>query len=378
MKDKVCRKCNGPGTVFVRKEYCYCNDCFITNTNHKFRACIGKNKKLTSNEKVLVCLSGGKSSTVLLDLIYNGINLDSHKKLRIVPFFVHITGIKKESESKKTTDMIIDQCQKYNFDLYVVNIQEYKSNEDISYCTNSFSPATLAAKNLNFTTTTGQDVLTKIKHNLFIRISKQLGCRFVLTAETTTLLAMKLLSSIVIGRGSQVENDIGFADNRDGNVEILRSMRDITNEEIDIYLNIKQMCVDPKDSDQEISLQAAIRDFVLDLQENYPSTISTVCKTADKLGSVNGKNNIKKCHVCQSTINFKDSKLTAVEATIFSRIVSSEKSPESASDLPFNTKDNTMFPYIFDRFCYCCSRNYLETKGSDLNMFLSQKIEKES
>lgn len=87
-----CKKCKDPGSLTIRKEHVYCLNCFMTNINHKFRACIGKNKILSSNEKVLVCLTGGQSSTVLLDLINNGLLQDNHKKLRISPVFLHLTG----------------------------------------------------------------------------------------------------------------------------------------------------------------------------------------------------------------------------------------------------------------------------------------------
>lgn len=86
----ICKKCDNPGIIVLRKKDHYCEECFTTNTNHKFRACIGKNKILSSNEKVLVCLSGGTGSTVLLDLINNGISMDSHKKLRVDVHLLHI------------------------------------------------------------------------------------------------------------------------------------------------------------------------------------------------------------------------------------------------------------------------------------------------
>lgn len=88
-----CKKCDSPKTrVILRTQDYYCNDCFMISTNHKFRACIGKNKVLLPNENVLICLSGGQGSTVLLDLIHHGISLDNNKKLRIVPNFLHLSG----------------------------------------------------------------------------------------------------------------------------------------------------------------------------------------------------------------------------------------------------------------------------------------------
>lgn len=88
----LCKKCNSPGNITIKKVYCFCDECFITNIIHKFRSCIGKNTKLTSGDKVLICLSGDISSTVLLDLVSNGISLNTHKKLRISPVFIHVNG----------------------------------------------------------------------------------------------------------------------------------------------------------------------------------------------------------------------------------------------------------------------------------------------
>lgn len=87
-----CNKCDADSTLILRKTDLYCDKCFLTSTNHKFRACIGKNKILSKNEKVLVCSSGGPGSTVLLDLIHHGISLDIHKKLRITPYILHVAG----------------------------------------------------------------------------------------------------------------------------------------------------------------------------------------------------------------------------------------------------------------------------------------------
>lgn len=78
--------------VTLRKKDYYCENCFMLSTNHKFRACIGKNKVLTPHENVLICLSGGVGSTVLLDLVHHGISLENNKKLRIIPHFLHLFG----------------------------------------------------------------------------------------------------------------------------------------------------------------------------------------------------------------------------------------------------------------------------------------------
>lgn len=87
-----CKKCEAPGTIVLRKKDLYCDSCFLNNINHKFRSVIGKNKILSKNENILLCLSGGTASTTLMDMVHYGISLDSHKKLRVNPYALHIIG----------------------------------------------------------------------------------------------------------------------------------------------------------------------------------------------------------------------------------------------------------------------------------------------
>lgn len=80
-------------------------------------------------------------------------------------------------------------------------------------------------------------------------------------------------------------------------------MKDISSEEIDCFINVKKLDPIYDNSNTEIGLQSVIDKFVVDLQENFSSTISTVCKTADKLGSMENNKNNKKCSLCQVNIN---------------------------------------------------------------------------
>ncbi|CAG4978810.1 unnamed protein product [Parnassius apollo] len=353
----------------------------MLNINHKFRSCIGKNKILSSNDNVLVCLTGGKSSAVLLDLISNGLSQDSHKKLRIVPFFLHITGLGEKENDIKVAELVIKQCQSYNFNVYIVNICEYyfQSNNTLPSVNNvtdannwtKLNPNTNLKNILSkMTSTSSNDIEMKIKHDIFIRAAKQLKCDYIFTAETTTTLAVNLLSNLAIGRGSQVQDDIGFFDNRDENIKILRPMKDITEEELHHYIQIKDLIQISVESIRGNSLQSVIKTFVSDLQENFPATVSTLCKTADKIGSVD--KNINKCKFCKSNLPKKSDKITAVNATIFSRTVSNGQ--------PINANMNTgsedeedikmsLFPFIDTHFCYCCSKNYLEAGLHDNNLF---------
>lgn len=76
-------------------------------------------------------------------------------------------------------------------------------------------------------------------------------------------------------------------------------MRDISKEELDHYLNIKQLEVAHQDETKQNSLQSVIKAFVTNLQESFPATISTVCKTADKISAHDEVKTNKTCVMCQ-------------------------------------------------------------------------------
>ncbi|KAI8438493.1 hypothetical protein MSG28_010982 [Choristoneura fumiferana] len=183
-----CKKCDISGTVVLRRKDYYCGNCFITNINHKFRACIGKNRAISPHEKVLVCLSGGRSSTVLLDMIYNGITISNHKKLRMTPFFLHLIDNNKNSEQIANT--VVRQCKQYDFEVFMIHMSEYVSNS-----TNLPEPNSIPANNYE--------------------------------AELQAMLGSMTATS--------------FCDARDGKVKILRPMKDISKEELIYYIKINNL-----------------------------------------------------------------------------------------------------------------------------------------
>ncbi|XP_049881650.1 cytoplasmic tRNA 2-thiolation protein 2 [Pectinophora gossypiella] len=372
-----CKKCGSPGNVILRKKDSYCENCFITNTNHKFRACIGKNKVLRANDNVLVCLSGGIGSTVLLDFIHNGISMDSHKKLRIIPFFLHV----KESEDASGSQAVkvIEQCRKLNFDVHIINISlfiesgtEPTSLNNIPQLNNETSDKFKRFLK-SMPATVRNDLLLKIKRHLFTKYAKHLNCNYILTAETTTTLAINLLSNLALGRGSQIQNEVGFYDARDDNIKVLRPMKEISQEELTLYIKIKNLSPEHNSLLNDNSLQSVIGTFVTDLQENFPATISTICKTADKIGIKVDSKKQGKCVICENELGVVTSKLTALSATKFSRTVSNGR-PENVDNFNsvihlYDIKDNvnqSLFPHIHSCLCYGCSKNYSEMEISQM------------
>ncbi|XP_059050430.1 cytoplasmic tRNA 2-thiolation protein 2 [Achroia grisella] len=371
-----CKKCEANGTITLRKKDWYCNICFLNNIHHKFRSILGKNKILSTNEKILLCLSGGTASTVLLDMVHCGISLNSHKKLRIVPHALHVIGPGNEEYNLKVANSIIKACKHYSIDLHIINIADYVQNHNnLTQNVNVIPERNSVSSDMFFQilnsmpSTARNDFILKVKQNLYVKCAKEISCKFIFTAETTSTLAINLLSNLTVGRGSQVHNDVGFCDKRDNEVTILRPMKDISKEELNQYITIKQ--IGPvHDCDMlDNSLQSVIRTFVTDLQNNFQSTVSSVCKTADKIGIYEDKKIEHRCMLCESILKKKESKISALEATNYSRLVSSTNS-EDKNKFHDNTQIErtslSMFPYIDQYLCYGCSRIYSEMPINEL------------
>lgn len=75
-------------------------------------------------------------------------------------------------------------------------------------------------------------------------------------------------------------------------------MKDISKEELDYYVKMKKLNYVLHKNVKSNSLQSAISSFVSDLQENFQSTISTVCKTADKIGDYDEDKASGSCRIC--------------------------------------------------------------------------------
>ncbi|VVC87503.1 unnamed protein product [Leptidea sinapis] len=360
-----CKKCDSIGTLAIRKEYFFCDDCFLSYVNHKFRACIGKNTKIKPKDKALLCLSGGSSSIVLLDLVMNSVSLETHKKLRITPVLLHITGLKNDSLNQRNSQLLHDLSKKYNTVINEVNINDYKwkNTVDLNFCTKFLG--------LTHNPTAKLDYEAKIKQNLYYEVAKEMECNLIFTGETNTTLAQNLLSNIVMGRGSQVENDIGFCDGRNCNVKLLRPMRDLSVEELDHYKRIKKLDSVCDTNISVNSIQKVISNFVDELQTNSPATISTICKTADKLGTA--AKDIKEsqiCSLCQSNLDVHNSKLTAIEAISFSKRISSGDISKAikicSNELDNVESSNFLFPDYNITLCYCCSKTYSELNNTSV------------
>ncbi|PNF40658.1 hypothetical protein B7P43_G05899 [Cryptotermes secundus] len=241
-------------------------------------------------------------------------------------------------ERNEICTSVIQQITKYNLPLYITTLERslgnvdescYYSHGDITYNIDDHKELQLKKLMGSIYSLTGkEDLLLKLRNQLLVKIAKRLKCTKIFSADTADHLAVKLLSSVALGRGAQLPLDIGFCDTRDPDVMLLRPMRDFMKKEVVFYniFNKLESVFIPSlgtKANAHVSIQKLTETFVTDLQEDFPATVSTIFRTGDKLNMANSMTEaVEHCALCQAPVDTTTTVSSALQATEFSRMVS--------------------------------------------------------
>ncbi|KAM3606491.1 uncharacterized protein V6R79_017335 [Siganus canaliculatus] len=381
---KKCMKCKeATAVVVVRVEDTYCRGCFKEYFIHKFRAMLGKNRIIFPGEKVLLAVSGGASSCSMLRQVQEGLSQNAHKKLRFVPGIVYIdeggaVGLSMEERQRAAAELKA-VFRQTGFPFHIVPLEQvldlpssvvitapsppekpasaYKAAVDhfiqgdstsrLSLQEQEDTPLpevqeshTLALQQLlgsAKTLTAKEDLLNAFRHHLLVHTARSEGYSKLMVGDSCTRLAVKLLTSIALGRGAQLAQDTGFSDARFGDIVFVRPMRDYSAKEIAYYCRMFDVpsvfipSLDTKATDKA-SIQHLTESFVIKLQANFPSTVSTIYRTSEKLQtackSSSSADHCDRCLLCMCALDTTVENASAFKATLISEQLSQTKPSE--------------------------------------------------
>ncbi|XP_003460962.2 cytoplasmic tRNA 2-thiolation protein 2 isoform X2 [Cavia porcellus] len=138
------------------------------------------------------------------------------------------------------------------------------------------------------TLTAKEELLQTLRSHLILHVARAHGYSKVMTGDSCTRLAIKLMTNLALGRGAFLAWDTGFSDERHGDVVVVRPMRDHTLKEVAFYNRLFAIpsvftpAVDTK-APEKASIHRLMEAFILQLQAQFPSTVSTVYRTSEKL-----------------------------------------------------------------------------------------------
>ena len=298
---------------------------------------------------MLVAVSGGESSVALAHLLQEG-TAASHKKLLFCPQLVWVDegavlGFPEQTRRQNTAEAVAT-LGKFGFSVHVALLEDYNSDTvrvfaepgQVSY--SGAAADSLAATFGRVRDRSGrQELLLQLRRGVLLGAARSLGCRKLLTGDTATRLAVELMASVASGVGGGLPHRVGFRDNRDtaedsggDGVVIFRPMRELSSKEASLYCRYQQL---DTWHGQEVqgaggTIREVTQEFLVGLQDSFPSTIPTVNRTGDKLAVAGGEDEggggeagEAVCCLCQSRLDTDAmSRHNALQATQYSSYIS--------------------------------------------------------
>uniref|UniRef100_A0A673G962 Cytoplasmic tRNA 2-thiolation protein 2 n=1 Tax=Sinocyclocheilus rhinocerous TaxID=307959 RepID=A0A673G962_9TELE len=368
--NRKCMKCKeGTAVLIIRVNDSFCRSCFKEYFIHKFRAMLGKNRVIFLQEKVLLAVSGGAASCSMLSQVQEGLSREAPKKLRFVPGIIYIDdggACGRSAEERQRSNALLKSIfTETGFTYFIVSLEQvfslptsvlvpgtsdpdpsnpsYKQAVDqyikekqtlteenvasavaqLSIEDSAYSPEHKLALERLFssmkTLTAKEDMLQTLRSHLILHIARENGYSKVMMGDSCSRLAVKLLSNIALGRGAALASDTGFSDPRYGDVVIVRPMRDYSSKEIAFYsrmFNVPSVFISGLDTQthDKTSIQRLTESFVTNLQSDFPSTVSTIYRTSEKLHTVMPPQSqtaepASKCLLCLCTLDTKVGRL---------------------------------------------------------------------
>ncbi|NXT95245.1 CTU2 protein, partial [Anhinga rufa] len=359
---RPCVKCKqGSAALVIRLGDAFCRGCFREYFVHKFRAMLGKNRVIFPGEKVLLALSGGPASSAMLRQVQEGLSRETAKRLRFVPGLIYVDegAVRGQSPAQREQSLARMETllQATGFPYHLAHleqalelpasilqpgpggsgepgpsykeavegfIQEQRQEGDQDSGTSSPSlntqmgdssasrlPAAARTQELLRlfeaveTPTAREELLQMLRTHLILQTARTKGYAKVMTGESCTRVAIKLLTNLALGRGAFLAVDTGFVDNRHGDVMVVRPMREYMAKEIAFYNHFFEVPTViapplPTKRREKPSIHRLIERFLLGLQEDFPSTISTVYRTGEKLSPAPAKasSESERCLLC--------------------------------------------------------------------------------
>ncbi|CAG8434431.1 1985_t:CDS:10 [Ambispora gerdemannii] len=399
---KKCIKCKiAKATILIRYST-YCKSCFQHVFVGKFRKNLEKSRVIHSapDEKAMVALSGGPSSRCLLQLLRDYCEPLPHEiskkstfneiKICHVDESVAIFDEQEKEKENSTLCKVESIAKKYNYEFIGLRLEDIFSPEYTS--SGLYDNSLLDAVS---TLTSKEELLWHFKMCLLMQMARKKGCTRLFMGDCSTRLSIKIISLTSKGRGFSLpletsgecnlfkaekhyefnfllcqNNKIVNLDSID--VIILRPMKDMLSKEIGIYNQftglVDDIVITPTLTSMmsvASSIERLTEDFIVGLEKDYPSTVSTIARTGAKLTPSNLINLEQSCAVCM--MPYKEG-----IKNWQNRITVHMKQPPLAPPSPFTSPSQNSISMDYnnsscqcasnDTLCYACLVNMRDIK----------------
>ena len=358
-EDTICQRClEQPAIIKTRKEI-FCKECFSKFILLKQRRTLISDKdkylepimkvtyKTPNDDKILLALSFGKSSLIVLQNLIEYLNnqYNQQKKTGFILETLTIVENKEEYQNVKTIISNLVNLPEFkilftpSIKFHIVNINDCINN---SHSFKNFTLDTLTSKtivedistkqeNLTLesilldafgtqykTLSSKEDFKTVAINNVIKQVYKKLGYKALIYGSSMSKLATDIVKNVVIGRGEIIAREL---DN------IFYPLTDVFYSEVEAYydliINNNDILLFPNESSNSNSIlinnpiiksqdtnrkNKTISDITMDyfntIEGDYANVISTVVKTGLKLKDIHADEaSFSTCNLCNTKIS---------------------------------------------------------------------------
>ncbi|KAJ2450911.1 Cytoplasmic tRNA 2-thiolation protein 2 [Coemansia sp. RSA 2336] len=394
-----CIKCKAAKPNVAIRRIQYCRQCFVKASVTKFRMAVGRARKRVDwpRTKVMIALSGGPTSSAMLRLAADLQTMELKGKDAMPPFAGAVVGHIDESclfpgsaEGKVRDIAAASGLQLETLALEHVFLPTEDRPALLEFVQATLAPGsageqfcarlsrpekdTSCAEQLRAlfsklaSPTDKEDMLQAIKTALLVQLARNSGCGVIFVGDSSTRTAVKAMALIGRGRGFSLPLEVGAESQWFQGIVAVRPMRDFVAKEVALFNRWTRQptAFVPTFTTAEhrrASINRLTEAFIVELDQDFASTVPTVCRTLQKLETRPDALAAAPCLVCGMPVepgaNMWRARLTIDGNT-------PETAPESSADDAFD---------IASCLCYSCQSMLRHTMpGAQLPGFCASRL----
>lgn len=365
--EELCQRCNDQTAVLVARKEKFCLKCFVffmkgkqrkLMLDERYKVKYGAIAEKLGVQKVLLPLSYGASSLVLLDMVASLLQEQNLAHKGKQGFELVVLHIKEPGETKKSGNPVnitpgVFQSLSSVYSPVKIAYHEIDLRNSIPKAVmniavdHDFGVIASEAQTTNNKTmedllllcgsrSLQEDLLSLLKSELIKKFAMKSDCQTILYGHSMTRIANEVIALTVKGRGLTIHESVtNRVINYDGNdIQVIYPLREILKAEVHAILlfndHLQKYFVPEAEAGSRLAKNKTVRDLTTQYFDNldatgYASTASTVVKTAEKLGE-SKEPEIGHCEVCGSTIHHQPKKwLKDITVTTPAKLVTVEE-----------------------------------------------------
>ena len=249
---------------------------------------------------LLVAFSGGHSSSALSYAIHDIIKQNTWVKVFSLTL-VHVDQTRvspkfNPDESERFLTQVREQMEWFGCPHHIVSLEQLFEGHSTIAMQSLFQ--TLESDSAR------EDMLQNLREQLLVQFARDNQFPFLLLGDSCTRLAIRTLGNTAKGRGRGLPLELAFSRlYEEEGVTLVRPMKEVLDKEAAIMMRLVGMkCGSCRTFSTATDLHSTIdriaETFVLRVQRDYPSTVHTILRSADRL-KFSGKDPAT-CPLCRS------------------------------------------------------------------------------